>query len=96
VSEITDDERAFIFACCGYSAKTQLLSQYARLMDYRVKRLTQTEADVVRQYLATLRTMTGPLDNNAARLRDDWRRRLCGFLGVPPGPAVSIHQELAP
>ena len=24
-----------------------------------------------------------------AALLDDWRRRLCGFLGVPPGPALS-------
>ena len=24
-----------------------------------------------------------------ARLFDDWRRRLCGFLGVPPGPALA-------
>jgi hypothetical protein len=23
------------------------------------------------------------------RLLDEWRRRLCGFLGVPPGPALS-------
>lgn len=22
-------------------------------------------------------------------LMDDWRRRLCGFMGVPPGPAMS-------
>jgi hypothetical protein len=22
------------------------------------------------------------------RLFDDWRRRLCGFLGIPPGPAM--------
>ena len=22
------------------------------------------------------------------RLLDEWRRRLCGFLGVPPGPAL--------
>jgi hypothetical protein len=22
-------------------------------------------------------------------LLDDWRRRLCGFLGVPPGPALA-------
>jgi hypothetical protein len=22
------------------------------------------------------------------KLFDDWRRRLCGFLGVPPGPAI--------
>jgi hypothetical protein len=24
-----------------------------------------------------------------AALFDNWRRRLCGFLGVPPGPALS-------
>jgi hypothetical protein len=23
------------------------------------------------------------------RLFDDWRRRLCGFLGLPPGPALA-------
>ena len=23
-----------------------------------------------------------------ARLFDDWRRRLCGFMGLPPGPAL--------
>jgi hypothetical protein len=23
-----------------------------------------------------------------ARLFDDWRRRLCGFFGIPPGPAM--------
>jgi len=23
------------------------------------------------------------------RLFDDWRRRLCGFFGVPPGPALN-------
>ncbi len=23
------------------------------------------------------------------RLFDDWRRRLCGFFGVPPGPAMT-------
>lgn len=24
-----------------------------------------------------------------ARLLDDWRRRLCGFFSIPPGPALS-------
>ena len=24
-----------------------------------------------------------------SRLFDDWRRRLCGFLGIPPGPALA-------
>jgi hypothetical protein len=24
-----------------------------------------------------------------ARLFDDWRRRLCGFLGIPPGPDLA-------
>lgn len=26
--------------------------------------------------------------SDRTRLFDDWRRRLCGFLGVPPGPAL--------
>ena len=36
----------------------------------------------------------GPYRRNAdelaerRRLFDDWRRRLCGFLGLPPGPAL--------
>ena len=36
----------------------------------------------------------GPFERNPdemrerTRLLDDWRRRLCGFLGVPPGPAL--------
>ena len=24
-----------------------------------------------------------------SRLFDEWRRRLCGFLGIPPGPAMT-------
>lgn len=24
------------------------------------------------------------------RLLDDWRRRLCAFLGLPPGPALAV------
>ncbi|WP_428493226.1 hypothetical protein [Rhodopila sp.] len=27
--------------------------------------------------------------NDRMRLFDEWRRRLCGFLGVPTGPALS-------
>jgi hypothetical protein len=27
--------------------------------------------------------------SDRANLFDSWRRRLCGFLGVPPGPALS-------
>lgn len=33
------------------------------------------------------RNKNEPLDR--IRLFDEWRRRLCGFLGVPPGPALS-------
>jgi hypothetical protein len=28
------------------------------------------------------------------RLFDDWRRRLCGFLGLPPGPALQQSSNL--
>lgn len=27
--------------------------------------------------------------HDRAKLFDDWRRRLCGFFGVPPGPAMA-------
>jgi hypothetical protein len=27
--------------------------------------------------------------NDRIRLLDDWRRRLCGFIGVPAGPSLS-------
>jgi hypothetical protein len=30
------------------------------------------------------------------RLFDDWRRRLCGFLGLPPGPAFTGGAGAAP
>ncbi|HUB47016.1 MAG TPA: hypothetical protein VMB73_18700 [Acetobacteraceae bacterium] len=33
------------------------------------------------------RNRTEPVDRS--RLFDDWRRRLCGFLGIPPGPALA-------
>ena len=26
--------------------------------------------------------------HDRTKLFDDWRRRLCGFLGIPPGPAL--------
>lgn len=29
-----------------------------------------------------------------AALFDDWRRRLCGFLGLPPGPALSVGSSI--
>jgi hypothetical protein len=27
--------------------------------------------------------------DDRTRLFDDWRRRLCGFLGIPPGPGLA-------
>jgi len=33
------------------------------------------------------RNRSEPVDRG--RLFDDWRRRLCGFIGVPPGPALT-------
>lgn len=93
---LSADERAFIFACCGYPAHPVKSAQMHGLLAYRVSRLSAAEEAVARQYLATLRTLTGPTDPQTALLRDGWRRRLCGFLGVPPGPGIGVHQELAP
>lgn len=43
-------------------------------------RLDTAEASVWTRNPAELRERTA--------LFDDWRRRLCGFLGLPPGPAL--------
>jgi len=29
------------------------------------------------------------------RLFDDWRRRLCGFFGIPPGPALQPNSQMS-
>jgi hypothetical protein len=31
-----------------------------------------------------------------SRLFDDWRRRLCGFIGIPPGPALATSGSSVP
>ena len=42
---------------------------------------------MARRYLATLAHLKG---TNQPKLFNDWRRRLCGFLGIPPGPELGV------
>lgn len=66
------------------------------LLEYRMSRLSGAEEAVARQYLATLATLNQTAEDvfvsdqrERALLLADWRRRLCGFLGVPPGPSLA-------
>ena len=54
--------------------------------------MTQPEATVIRRYLKKLseldRTVSDGVEGGK-QLHNDWRRRLCGFVGVAPGPLIS-------
>lgn len=114
----TEAEKTDIRRFCGYPAhgatsagiQSWRFFQIYGLLEFRMGDLSNSEATVVRRYLATLAALEfavpragDNLDTNEAsvwtrnpnevrdrtRLLDDWRRRLCGFLGVPPGPAIT-------
>ncbi len=92
---LTDAEKTEIRRHCGYPAygsgaesfQGWRFHQAYGLMEYRMIRLSGAEEAVTRQYLATLAELESRADKRPA-IFDDWRRRLCGFLGVPPGPAL--------
>lgn len=88
--------KADIRRYCGYPAygsgavgfQGWRFHQAYGLLEYRMSRLTDAEQKFVGQYLATLRHLAESPDS--AEMFADWQRRLCGFLGVPSGPAVSV------
>lgn len=86
---------------CGYPAYGSRAESYQGwrfhqaygLLEYRMTRMTNAEEVVVQQYLATLAVLVERIDGGdrskaTVALYEDWRRRLCGFLGIPPGPAL--------
>lgn len=100
---MTDDEKATIRRMCGYPEfdagaadfKDWRFYQARGLLEYRMLNLTRSEQTVVRRYIGEITQLeaapgvvSGDLD--AARLLHDWRRRLCGFLGVPEGPSLAV------
>ena len=101
----TEVERAAIRLFAGYpkadAAGNWRTFQARGLLEFRINYLTGTEDAVVRRYLATLVQLQQPPEREAdraeqARMFEGWRRRLCGFLGVPPGPelAASTLREM--
>lgn len=97
-----DEEKATVRRMCGYPEfnagaadfKDWRFYQARGLLEYRMQFLTGAEQGVVRRYLdqlAQLEAAPGVVsgDTEAARLLHDWRRRLCGFLGVPEGPSLA-------
>lgn len=116
-ASFTDAQKTDIRRYCGYPAygagnagfQGWRFFQAYGLLEYRLNNLSEAEATVVTNYLATLAMLecavteaSSRLDTSEAAvwtrnpyevreraaLLDDWRRRLCGFLGLPPGPAL--------
>jgi hypothetical protein len=114
----TDAEKTDIRRFCGYPAygaapvgmQTWRFYQVYGLLEFRMNNLSDSEATVVRRYLATLTALEVAVPRSAenldtdqaaiwtrnrdeprdrARMFDAWRRRLCGFFGIPPGPALA-------
>ena len=96
---LTDEEKAAIRRYCGYPAygsraegfQGWRFHQAYGLMEFRMVRMSGAEEGVARQYLATLDELGEQVDLGSATATsflDDWRLRLCGFMGVPPGPAL--------
>jgi len=117
MTALADAEKVDVRRYCGYpaygaaseGAQSWRFFQAYGTLEYRVANLSDTEAGVVRQYLATLSfleqaipTAAENLDTDEAsvwtrnkteiddrlKIFDEWRRRLCGFLGVPAGPSL--------
>lgn len=98
---LTDTEKTEIRKHCGYPAygseaegsQGWRFHQAYGLMEYRMIRMSGAEEAVARQYLAKLAVLVERIDGGdrskaTVALYEDWRRRLCGFLGIPPGPAL--------
>lgn len=100
---LNDAERTDIRRHCGYPSygsgadgfQGWRFHQAYGLLEFRMTRMSGAEEAVARQYLATLAELERAVRSRNSRglrfhtaLFDDWRRRLCGFLGVPPGPAL--------
>lgn len=102
---LTEAEKTDARRFCGYPT----LGAQAMVtgIDHRLALLTPAEITVLRNYLATLRTLEQAIPSTGegldtaqvsvwqrnpnelrdrTKLFDSWRRRLCEFLGITPGP----------
>lgn len=116
---LSDAERVDVRRFCGYPAygsgssgfqSWRFFDAYGTL-EFRLSNFSDSEVQVVRQYLATLYNLeqavpaaAANLDTDEAsvwkhnrsevaertRLLEDWCRRLAFFIGVPPGPGLSV------
>lgn len=92
----TEHERDSIRERCGYPALASAVGSFQNwrfcqvygLLEFRLNYLTGTEEAVVRRYLGTI----AQIEDRTILL--GWRRRLCGFLGVPPGPEIDYPAKV--
>ena len=102
---LTDAEKTDVRRYCGYPAygaapvgfQTWRFYQVYGLLEFRMNNLSQAETGIARRYLVTLHGLEAAAvwthnrdeTRDRARLFDSWCRRLCGFLGIPAGPALT-------
>ena len=90
--DLSNLDKTDIRRFCGYPAfglQTWRFYQVYGLMEFRMNNLSRAETKLAQRYLVTLRGLeTRAEDHDRARLFDNWRRRLCGFLGIVPGPLL--------
>lgn len=105
---LTEAEKTDTRRFCGYP--TLGAQAVTTGVDHRLAQLTHAEVAVLRDYLATLRTLEHAIPaagesldtaqvsvwqrnpnelRDRTKLFDNWRRRLCDFLGVIPGPHMT-------
>ena len=120
---LNDAEKTDVRRFCGYpaygagqpGAMGWRFYQAYGAMEYRLNNLSDSEENVLRIHLATMRTFevaipsaADNLDTTEAavwtrnpneirdrqRLEQDWGRRICRFLGIPPGTGLSSGSTL--
>lgn len=68
-------------------AETAIVLQYLNTLYVLETAIPQTSTNLDTEAAATWQHNANELRDREA-LFDAWRRRLCGFLGLPPGPAM--------
>jgi hypothetical protein len=91
-TSLSDPEKTDLKRFSGYTSPASQDWRYSAVYDllqYRLNNAGPAELRIIRQYLAQLYLLDAPRElHGCERLFDEWRGRLCGFLGIPRGPAL--------
>jgi hypothetical protein len=75
----------------AFAAREWRYSAVYDLLEYRLNNAGPAELRIIQQYLTQLYLLDSPRElQDREHLFDEWRGRLCGFLGIPRGPALQL------